>query len=105
MLRAVLVREQTTLKEISVLFSAVVMEDLNGYSILRAELMEGRVEPAAIEGVMTAIGAIHKQSLCRNLSKEKWKELVTKFRCVVCENLQMQNNFYYLFLVTRTWLL
>ena len=58
------------------------MEDLKGYSILRAELIEGCVEIAAIQEVMSSIGAIHRQSLHKNLSTEKWQELVAKFRYV-----------------------
>ena len=57
-------------------YLAVVMEDLKGYSILRAELIEGCVEIAAIQEVMSSIGAIHRQSLHKNLSTEKWQELV-----------------------------
>ena len=55
------------------------MEDLNGYSILRVELMEGNVEQSAICNVMGAIGAIHKQTLQKNLSEEKWKDMAEKF--------------------------
>ena len=67
-------------REISgLLYSLVIMEDLNGYSILRAELMEGHVEQSAICNVMAAIGAIHKQTLQKNLSEEKWKDMAEKF--------------------------
>ena len=82
MLKAVLVREYANTECVLSLIFAVVMEDLKGYSILRAELIEGCVEIAAIQEVMSSIGAIHRQSLHKNLSTEKWQELVAKFRYV-----------------------
>ena len=64
---------------------AVVMEDLKGYSILRAELIEGCVEIAAIQEVMSSIGAIHRQSLHNNLVAHLYESLYRKVQTELCK--------------------
>ena len=62
------------------MYFQVAMEDLGSYSILREELVGGRVSVEVMEKVMTAAGTVHKLTRHSTLSKSKFSGLCDTFR-------------------------
>lgn len=61
-------------------YLAVAMEDLQGYLILRGELVEGRVSVEVMEKVMKAAGNTHKLTHHSTVPENKFTDLCDTFR-------------------------